>query len=154
MASPQDTNVNIIQINWRGQDWTIQASPQGIFEQPIVPDNRAQLAISIEPYFPQQRRKFYVPDTPAVVNDPPFGQRLWLKTVLDAWRPPPPDFVYQTLLPQGAQVDDPPFDGRRLRMPTILETWRPPPPEPWNPILHITPPPSDDIIIWMWKRVF
>jgi hypothetical protein len=151
----------IILSNWEEKLSFIQIKPfVPIVEEAVdtgEPWLRPQLYITIEPYYPTFRRNLQIVEGAApVVDNPPFGQRIWLKTILDAWTPPPFDFIKPIQIPHEfipAPVDDPPFGRRVLWLNTVLDAWIPPPPEPWNPIVHITPPPSGDIIIWMWKRV-
>lgn len=147
-----------VQIWWSEQDYQIQIPFSVPFTETeadeIVLQGRPQLQIILEelPLPRLQNKIASLIFVPAVVNDPPFSSRDF--RVINIWNiPPDPTYIKYNEIVESAPSDDPPFDGRRLRMPTILEAWRPPPPEPWNPILHFTPPPSGDIIIWMWKRI-
>jgi hypothetical protein len=40
-----------------------------------------------EPYRTQRAPQTVHVTIPAVVNDPPFGQRLWLRQVISSWEP-------------------------------------------------------------------
>lgn len=155
---PYSPRTSIIVSNWEEKLSFIQIRPfvPTVSETPteFVPYLRPQLYITLI-YTPYQIYRKIVQEGP-VVNDPPFGQRIWLNQVLTSWIPLPIDFVYPIQLIQEfipAPVDDPPFGRRVLWLNTVLDAWIPPPPPPWNPIDQFTPPTSDDIIIWLWKRV-
>lgn len=158
---PKSNQLPTILNNWEERLSFIQIRPFVPITEAAVdtgtPWLRPQLYITLEPYYPTFRRNLQIVEGAApVVDNPPFGQRIWLKTVLDAWIAPPFNFVKPIQIPIEfipAPVDDPPFGRRVLWFNTVLDAWIPPPPPPWNPIVHITPPPSGDIIIWMWKRV-
>jgi hypothetical protein len=88
----------------------------------------------------------------AVAETVPYA-RPQLYIYLEDYYPLLPKKFNPEVFVPPAVVDDPPFGRKVLWFNTVLDAWIPPPPPPWNPIVHITPPPSDDIIIWMWKRV-
>ena len=77
-------------------------------------------------------RRHLVQPAVEVVNDPPFGQRAWLSTVLRSWQPGPPQPILARRLNAALEAvpeDNPPFSSRTTVL-TILRAWAPPPPQP------------------------
>lgn len=104
--------------------WWIPPSPQPQVSVKLVTEFVVEEKIPFRqvrsPYYvdyliPQLPRRLPLDILAVAVNDPPFGQRIWLNNIVRAWEPPPP-------------------------LPTI-------------PNSGFTPPPTSDIILWMWKRI-
>ena len=78
---------------------------------------------------PDERKRLLAAIIAVPSDNPAFGQRQPLLSVLDAWAPGPTDRVYRQFLVQGVAVNDPPFTQRNV-LDQVLVTWRPfiPPP--------------------------
>lgn len=154
---PYKSHISTIVSNWSEVLYQIQTPTHlpTVIEE-FIPYARPQLYIILDSLpLPQLPNKIasLIPFVPPVVNDPPFNSRDF--RVVNIWNIPVSPHVqkYNQHIPEPAVVNDPPFGRRVLWLNTVLDAWIPPPPSPWNPITHVAPPPSGDIIIWLWKRV-
>jgi hypothetical protein len=124
----------------RASVWTAQATwPAQSSRRAVIPstDNppfgaKRQRYGDALPSWPTQPRRVLAPQS---VDDPPVRLRaIW--TILDAWRPAPPQPPVSGKLNAAAlavAVDDPPFASRRLR--EIPAYWLPPP-TLWRQVKH------------------
>lgn len=155
---PYRSYISVILTNWSETVWLIQTPTHLPTDLPAVEDfvgqGRPQLQVLFE-YLPLPqtgaRIAALIPEAP--VNDPPFSSRDF--RVINIWNIPPDPYIYKFIKypVEPDVVNDPPFGRRVLWLNTVLDAWIPPPPMPTNPFMEFTPPASDDIIIWMWKRV-
>lgn len=91
-----------------------------------VPFTRAREAAALrswepEPYA-QPARRYFVQTPATTADDPPFGARPWLASVVSSWQQ---DWAWQRpeLIVQGAPEDNPPFGANRSSV--ARQAWEP-----------------------------
>lgn len=128
----------------------VQLEPEPQVDDPpfAAPGLEASLhAAWLQPWSMPQQTKYLLQETAEAVDEPSYGLKPWLTTILDQWRISWPAQRVRPL-PEAffEQVDDPPFSGLDLRS-TILRAWQPPPSAPQTAKLFVqeeTPPVVDD----------
>ena len=94
-----DNSFYIIDFNFQYQKKVIPSE-----EEIFVPFNRILIPTQYIDTIPQQQRKLNPSLLNVAENDPPFGQRTWLSTVLNSWEPLPPQHRKTNAIAQGSVV--------------------------------------------------